>query len=112
MATLSLYRVSGGVVTKTALHGLPEHMLGVLTDTAELPAGFCVWLSAPAKYADTDFFKGRCVKLTDRPYILWFTEGHYRYLSCLWDVDDMVKRGKQVAGTEAAEDWLLMPLVV
>ncbi|KAI0728254.1 putative oxidoreductase [Fomitopsis betulina] len=83
----------GGVLTKLAAHGMPEHLHGVLTDTAELAAGFCVFLSAPAKYAETDILRGR-------------------YLSSLWDVDDMVKRGREVAGTEAADSWLLTKLVI
>ena len=100
-------------MTKTALYGLPEHMLGVLTDTAELPAGFCVWLSAPAKYADTDIFKGRLATIA----LLYermpsCTHRRNRYLSCLWDVDDMVKKGKEIASTEAGKDWLLMQLVI
>ncbi|EPS96281.1 NAD-binding protein [Fomitopsis schrenkii] len=83
----------GGVMTKLAEYGMPQHLHGVLTDTAELAGGFCVFLSAPAKYAETDILKGR-------------------YLSCLWDVDDMVKRGREVAGTDTAKSWLLMELVV
>ena len=54
----------GGVLTRLAAYGMPQDLLGVLHDTPELAAGFCVWLSAPAKYADADFFKGRWVMLT------------------------------------------------
>lgn len=48
-------------MTKLAEYGMPQHLHGVLTDTAELAGGFCVFLSAPAKYAETDILKGRCV---------------------------------------------------
>ena len=56
-------------MTKLAEYGMPQHLLSVLTDTPELAAGFCVWLSAPAKYADTDFFRGRWATLTHRTSI-------------------------------------------
>lgn len=50
-------------MTKLAAYGMPQELLGVLNDTPELAAGFCVFLSAPAKYADTDIFRGRWVTI-------------------------------------------------
>lgn len=98
------------MLTKLAAHGMPEHLHGVLTDTAELAAGFCVFLSAPAKYAETDILRGRFVPAHHR--LTTSIHDHNRYLSSLWDVDDMVKRGREVAGTEAADSWLLTKLVI
>ena len=50
-------------MTKLAEYGMPQHLLAFLNDTPELAAGFCVFLSAPAKYADTDIFRGRWVTI-------------------------------------------------
>ncbi|KZT70840.1 putative oxidoreductase [Daedalea quercina L-15889] len=84
----------GGVLTKLAKHGMPpETHHTLLVDTPELAGGFSVFLSAPEKYADTDVFRGR-------------------YVSCSWDVEDMVKKGREIAGTEAEARWLLMKLVI
>lgn len=41
-------------MTKLAEHGMPQDLVGGLTDSPELAGGFCVFLSAPAKYAETD----------------------------------------------------------
>ncbi|KZT70837.1 NAD(P)-binding protein [Daedalea quercina L-15889] len=84
----------GGVLTKLAKHGMPPETHNTLfIDTPELAGGFSVLLSTPEKYADTDVFRGR-------------------YVSCNWDVEDMVKKGREISGTEAEARWLLMKLVI
>jgi len=66
----------GGVLTKLAEYGMPpETHHTLLIDTPELAGGFCVFLTAPVKHVDTDVFRGK-------------------YVSCNWDVEDMVKKGR------------------
>ncbi|KAI0728253.1 putative oxidoreductase [Fomitopsis betulina] len=76
------------VLTKLAAHGMPEYLHSVLNDTPELAAGFCVYLSSPSRYADTEPFLGR-------------------YVSASWDVEDMAKKGREMAEDERAERWLV-----
>ncbi|KAH9915673.1 NAD-P-binding protein [Fomitopsis serialis] len=84
----------GGVLTKLAEYGMPpETHNTLLIDKPELAGGFCVFLTAPGKYVDTDVFRGK-------------------YISCSWDVEDMVREGREAAGTEGEDRWLTMKLVL
>ncbi|TFY61775.1 hypothetical protein EVJ58_g4300 [Rhodofomes roseus] len=53
----------GGVLTKLAEYGMPPELVRTaLIDKPELAGGFCVFLTAPGRYADTDVFRGKYVK--------------------------------------------------
>ncbi|KZT65951.1 NAD(P)-binding protein [Daedalea quercina L-15889] len=84
----------GGVLTKLALEGMPPETFNtIMIDKPELAGGFCVFLSAPGKYQDTDIFKGK-------------------FVSANWDVDDMVKKGKEMAGDDRERRWLMTKVLV
>ena len=62
----------GGVQTELAKQ-LPANMLHMLTDTPELAAGYCVWLTTN----QADFLRGR-------------------YSACSWDVNELMENAKLI----------------
>ncbi|BGP43364.1 hypothetical protein JCM10449v2_007396 [Rhodotorula kratochvilovae] len=64
----------GGVMTKLARESMPPDTHGLLTDKAELAAGFSVWLATQPK---ADFLRGR-------------------YVSANWDVTDLLKKAPEI----------------
>ncbi|BGP51570.1 hypothetical protein JCM10450v2_007517 [Rhodotorula kratochvilovae] len=68
----------GGVMTKLARESMPPDTHGLLTDKAELAAGFSVWLATQPK---ADFLRGR-------------------YVSANWDVTDLLKKAPEIVARD------------
>jgi hypothetical protein len=74
----------GGVKTELARQ-LPENMIHLLVDTAELAAGYCVWLSTE----QADFLRGR-------------------YSDCTWDVNELMKNAKLIVEMDLLKEEVKM----
>jgi NAD(P)-dependent dehydrogenase (short-subunit alcohol dehydrogenase family) len=74
----------GGVKTELARQ-LPENMIHLLVDTAELAAGYCVWLSTE----QADFLRGR-------------------YSDCTWDVNELMKNAKLIGEMDLLKEEVKM----
>lgn len=92
----------------------PETFETIMIDKPELAGGFCVFLSAPSKYADTQPFLGRyaCFLLSWGRRQFMVIVAQCRYVSANWDVEDMVKKGREMAEDARAGRWLMTKVLV
>ena len=90
----------------------PETFDTIMIDKPELAGGFCVYLSAPSKYADTDAFLGRYVSSQTGAAPPLIHCCGCRYVSANWDVEDMAKKGKEMAEDARAGRWLMTKVLV
>ena len=106
------FPVPGGVLTQLALNGMPPETFDtIMIDKPELAGGFCVYLSAPSRYGDTEAFLGRYVSSRLQcchPLIVV----NRRYVSANWDVEDMAKTGKEMAQDARVGRWLMTKVLV
>ena len=100
------------MLTQLALDGMPPETFDtIMIDKPELAGGFCVYLSAPSRYGDTEAFLGRYVSSRLQcchPLIVV----NRRYVSANWDVEDMAKTGKEMARDARVGRWLMTKVLV
>lgn len=101
-------------MTRLGLDGMPPETFDtIMIDKPELAGGFCVYLSAPSKYADTAAFLGRCVLSSWQAGAAPLAHRREcRYVSANWDVEDMAKKGKEMAEDARAGRWLMTKVLV
>ena len=89
----------------------PETFDTIMIDKPELAGGFCVYLSAPSKYADTNAFLGRYVSAQAETAPPAYPRAR-RYVSANWDVEDMAKKGREMAEDARAGRWLMTKVLI